>query len=45
VCGRTIDCNENIFADLEKKIMKELDFQAEFKHMMINGTCSACRKK
>lgn len=45
VCGRTIDCNENIFADLKRTLWDELDFQADLKHVMINGTCSACRKK
>ena len=45
VCGRTIDCNENIFADLKKTLQEELDFQADLKHVMINGVCAACRKK
>ena len=45
VCGRTIDCNENILADLKKSLQEKLDFQADLKHVMINGVCSACRKK
>lgn len=45
VCGRTIDCNENIFADLKKTLSKELGFQADLKHVMISGTCSKCGGK
>lgn len=45
VCGQTIDCNENILADLKKSLQEKLDFQADLKHVMINGVCSVCRKK
>ena len=44
-CGRTINCNENIFADLKKTLEENLGFQADLKHVMINGLCSSCQKK
>ena len=44
-CGRTINCNENIFADLKKSLKESLGFQADLKHVMINGVCSDCQKK
>jgi Fur family ferric uptake transcriptional regulator len=44
-CGRTINCNENIFAELKKSLKENLGFQADLKHVMINGICSACQKK
>ena len=44
-CGRTINCNENIFADLKKSLKESLGFQADLKHVMINGICSDCQKK
>ena len=44
VCGKTINCHENIVADLKKTLLKEIGFQADLNHVMITGTCSACRK-
>jgi Fur family ferric uptake transcriptional regulator len=45
VCGKTWDCNENIFSNIKDTLADKYGFQADFKHMMITGICSACRKK
>jgi Fur family ferric uptake transcriptional regulator len=42
-CGKTIDCGENLFLDIEKKLAKQYAFQADFKHVLISGLCSDCR--
>jgi Fur family ferric uptake transcriptional regulator len=44
-CGRTIDCKEGLFTSLQKSLMNQYGFQAEFKHVTVSGTCSACRKR
>ena len=44
-CGKTIDCNENIFSEIKKSLMGKYGFKADLKHMMINGLCSDCIKK
>ena len=44
-CGRSIDCNENIFSGVKKSLEDKYGFHAEMKHMMISGLCAACRKK
>jgi Fur family ferric uptake transcriptional regulator len=44
-CGRTIDCEEDLFTSLQKLLMSRYGFQAEFKHATVSGTCRACRKR
>ncbi|HEY97686.1 MAG TPA: transcriptional repressor [Dehalococcoidia bacterium] len=45
VCGKTQDCNENLFSSVKDVLANRYGFQADFKHIMITGLCSACRKK
>jgi Fur family ferric uptake transcriptional regulator len=42
-CGKTLDCGENLFLDIEKKLVKQYAFQADFKHVLISGLCSDCQ--
>jgi Fur family transcriptional regulator, ferric uptake regulator len=43
-CGKTIDCTENIFLDLEKKLADQYAFNPDFKHMLVQGLCNDCLK-
>ena len=45
VCGRTLDCDEALFSPVEKELEKKLGFQADFKHLVINGLCKDCLSK
>lgn len=41
-CGRTIECQENIFSSIEKSLSQKYGFQVSFKHLVINGLCESC---
>ncbi len=43
-CERTIECNEDLFAPVEKALYKEHGFQVDFKHIVINGLCRDCQE-
>jgi Fur family ferric uptake transcriptional regulator len=42
VCGKSIECDEDIFSAIKKNIIKRYDFTADLKHIMISGLCSDC---
>ena len=42
-CGRTIDCDETLFAPVERSLGEKYGFRVEFKHMVVNGLCNACK--
>ena len=42
-CGKTLDCGENLFLDIEKKLAVQYAFEADFKHVLINGLCNTCK--
>ena len=42
-CGKTLDCGENLFLDIEKKLSTQYAFQADFKHVLISGLCNDCK--
>jgi Fur family ferric uptake transcriptional regulator len=44
-CGRSLDCDENIFSDVKSALAAKYGFLADLKHMVVNGLCSDCRKK
>ncbi len=44
-CGKTVDCDEGLFAAMQKSLAKQYGFQVDFKHMIIKGTCEACQNK
>jgi Fur family ferric uptake transcriptional regulator len=44
-CGKTLDCDEDIFSPIGKTIEKKLGFQVSFKHLVMNGLCKECRSK
>jgi Fur family transcriptional regulator, ferric uptake regulator len=43
-CGKTIECSENIFLNLENELAVQYAFQPDFKHMLVPGLCSDCAK-
>jgi Fur family ferric uptake transcriptional regulator len=44
-CGKSIDCQEDLFAPVERLIGKEYGFHVDFKHMVMSGLCEECRQK
>jgi Fur family ferric uptake transcriptional regulator len=42
-CGKNIQCDEALFLTVERLLDEEYGFQADFKHMVINGLCPDCR--
>lgn len=44
-CGKTLDCEEDIFAPVQRLLQKRHGFKADFKHIMLNGICGACMRK
>jgi Fur family transcriptional regulator, ferric uptake regulator len=44
-CGKTIECDDNIFQSAEGIIFKKYGFHVDFKHMVMNGLCGECRDK
>ncbi len=44
-CGKTVDCEEALFAPVERSLEENFDFNVRFEHMVISGLCKECRKK
>ena len=44
-CGKTIDCDEDLFLPVERSVRDRYGFQASFKHMVMSGLCKGCRSK
>lgn len=44
-CGRTIACDSDMLMALEKRLLKEFQFEGDLKHLVIHGVCNACRGK
>jgi len=42
-CGKTIDCDEDLFAPVEKSLREKYSFQIDFKHVVMSGLCESCR--
>jgi Fur family transcriptional regulator, ferric uptake regulator len=43
-CGRTIECDEDIAAPLEKSLEKRYGFDVHLQHLVMTGLCRTCRK-
>ncbi|MBN1691486.1 MAG: transcriptional repressor [Dehalococcoidia bacterium] len=41
-CGRTIICDEFLFAPLKKTIATKYGFVADLKHVVVSGLCESC---
>ncbi|MFC2046970.1 Fur family transcriptional regulator [Chloroflexota bacterium] len=44
-CGKNIDCDEDIFLPVKLELNDKYGFQAEFKHIVMNGLCNNCKGK
>lgn len=44
-CGKSIDCEDDVFAPVEKSIGAKYGFSVDFKHVVMNGLCEECRRK
>ena len=44
-CGKTVDCDEDLFTPVEKSLAGKYGFRADFKHLVISGLCEACKNK
>ena len=43
ICGKSIDCDEDLFLPVEKITNGKYGFRADFKHVVISGLCVDCR--
>jgi len=43
VCGRSLECAEDVFIPLETEIHNKYGFTADIKHLVIKGLCRDCR--
>ena len=44
-CGKSIDCDKDLFFPVERTLNKEYGFRVNFKHMVMSGLCADCRGK
>jgi Fur family ferric uptake transcriptional regulator len=44
-CGRSIDCDEDIFTPVERSIGAKYGFHIDFKHVVMSGLCKECQRK
>jgi len=44
-CGKSIDCDEDIFAPVERSLGEKYGFKINFKHVVMSGLCKECRRK
>jgi Fur family ferric uptake transcriptional regulator len=42
-CGKTIDCEEDIFASVAKSLGGKFGFSVDFKHVVMSGLCKRCK--
>jgi len=45
ICGKTINCDENLFSPLRQILQEKFSFYADFNHMVMSGTCRECRSR
>jgi Fur family ferric uptake transcriptional regulator len=44
-CGKTIECDESLFASVEKSLVERYGFSVDFKHLVMSGLCEECKNK
>jgi Fur family transcriptional regulator, ferric uptake regulator len=42
-CDKTIDCEEELFAPIEKFLRMKYGFSLDFKHVVMSGLCQECK--
>jgi Fur family transcriptional regulator, ferric uptake regulator len=43
-CQKTVVCDEDFFATMEKSLDEKYGFKVSFKHLVITGLCQECRQ-
>ena len=43
--GKNIDCDENLFALVQRSLREKYNFRVEFKHIVMSGVCGECKNK
>jgi Fur family ferric uptake transcriptional regulator len=41
-CGKTVDCDEDLLAPLERLLAEKHGFQINFRHVVMSGLCKEC---
>ena len=44
-CGKTIDCDEDLFMTVQNSLRKKYNFRADFRHVVMSGVCGECKNK
>ena len=44
-CGKSIDCENDIFLSIKRNLVEKYGFHADFKHVILNGQCNECFDK
>ena len=44
-CGKSADCDEDVFLPVERALYERYGFQVDFKHVVMNGLCTDCKGK
>jgi Fur family ferric uptake transcriptional regulator len=44
-CGKTIDCDENLFTPVQRSLKNKYNFDVDFKHIVMTGVCEECRSR
>ena len=44
-CGKSVDCDEDVFLSVERALDEKYGFQVDFKHVVMNGLCTGCKGK
>ena len=45
ICGKEIDCDEDLFLPVERTVNEKCGFRVDFKHIVMSGVCADCRSK
>lgn len=44
-CGKTMECSENLFNQVEQSLAEKYGFRVSFKHIVMSGLCDTCKNK
>jgi Fur family ferric uptake transcriptional regulator len=44
-CGKTIECDEDLFTPVEDSLANKYGFRVNFKHLVVSGLCEECSRK
>jgi Fur family ferric uptake transcriptional regulator len=44
-CGKTVDCDENLFTPVQRSLKNKYNFSVDFRHIVMTGVCEKCRSR